>query len=278
MHRGISLAAVLAAALVLPAAQAAPAQAAPAEPASAQQQAPAPPASDEAVYREPQPVVTRDARAVLDRMTAYLNGLDSFTVEAQVSRDETLPFGYKLQNNETARMTVQRPNRMRVDVDGDIKHRSYYYDGTTLTMLAPDEGVYASTPAPATVGEVVNGLLNNGVELPLIDVLRQGFQGSLLEGVRFGLLVGESTIDGVLTDHLAFRQPTIDWQLWVAKNGQPRKLLITTRYEVGDPQYQANLSWTEKPRIPADTFRFTAPKGAREIQFHSMRGTPSAGE
>ena len=196
-------------------------------------------------------VVTDEARLVLDRMTGYLSGLDRFEVTMQGSRDEVLPFGYKLQNNETARMVVQRPNRFRIDVDGDIKHRSYYYDGSTL----------------------LNGLLNAGVELPMIDVLRQGFDNSLLDGVRYGLLVGEAPLEGTVTDHLAFRQPSIDWQMWVAGDGQPRKVLITTRYEVGDPQYQATMRWNLKPRIDAATFAYTPAEGMQEIEFHSTTPT-----
>lgn len=212
--------------------------------------------------------VTPEARAVVERMTTFLQDLERFEVSARITRDETLPFGYKLQNNETTRMTVRRPDRMRVDVDGDIKHRSYYYDGATLTMVAPDEQVFARTQAPATIAEVVDDLLDAGVELPLIDVLRQSFTGDLLQGVRFGLRVGESKVDGVSTDHLAFRQPSVDWQIWVAKDGQPKKILITTRFEVGDPQYQAILDWKLNPKHDARTFSFKPSKDTLEIPFH----------
>lgn len=220
--------------------------------------------------------VTDEARAAMRRMTTFLNGLERFEVTMQGSRDEVLPFGYKLQNNETARMVVQRPNRFRVDVDGDIKHRSYYYDGATLTMVAPDEGVYARTQAPDTIRSVVSGLLNAGVDLPLIDVLRQGNEGTLLEGVRHGLRVGETPLDGTMTEHLAFRQPTIDWQMWIASDGQPRKLLITTRYEVGDPQYQATMRWNLAPKIDATTFAYVPADGMQEIRFLDEAPVPAA--
>ena len=103
----------------------------------------------------------------------------------------------------------------------------------------------------------------------MIDILRQAADKSLVKNVRMGVLVGESVIDGVTTDHLAFRQPDVDWQIWVAKNGQPKKFLITTRYEVGDPQYQAVLDWNTTPKISASTFTFTPPSGAREIPLLS---------
>ena len=45
----------------------------------------------------------------------------------------------------------------------------------------------------------------------------------------------------------------------------PCKILITTRYEVGDPQYQAVLHWNLKPKLTSSTFAFAAPEGATEI-------------
>ena len=221
------------------------------------------------VARQPEGGVTAEAQAVLDRMTATLNSLKRVSVSADITRDELLTFGYKLQNNESARMWVEKPNRLRLELKGDIKHRTYVYDGSKLTMVVPDLNIYAETAAPDTLAELVRTLLAAGVEMPLIDMLYHGTAGSLTEDVRAGLVVGDSTVDGVLTDHLAFRQPLVDWQLWVEKGAQalPRKLLITTRYQVGDPQYQAILRWDLKPNIGATTFTFVPPADATKIPY-----------
>jgi hypothetical protein len=212
--------------------------------------------------------ITPAAQAVLDRMAATLNSQKRYAITAHVTRDEVLPFGYKLQHNETARMWVESPNRLRLEVAGDIKNRTFVYDGAQLAIYAPDHNVYSTTAAPNTLRELVNVLLDAEVEMPLIDMLYQGNAGNLTEDVRVGIVVGDSQVDGVATDHLAFRQPDVDWQLWVEKGAQalPRKLLITTRYEVGDPQYQAILKWDTKPAIDANSFVFVAPAGATRIE------------
>ena len=212
-------------------------------------------------------VLTPEARAVLDRMAATFQGMKKYAVTASITRDEVLSYGYKLQNTESARMWVDGPTRLRMEVEGDIKHRSYYYDGAKLTMYVPDLNVYAVSPAPGTIGDLVEVLLDAGIEMPLMDMLYQGHTGNLADSVKIGLVVGESEIDGVRTDHLAFRQADVDWQLWVQKgaNALPRKLLITTRYAVGDPQYQALLRWDLNPKADAKSFAFVAPAGAVEI-------------
>jgi len=239
-------------------------------PASAQD-ANANAAAERAALLDTSTVITPEAQAVLDRMTVSLKSLQRYSVTANITRDEVLSFGYKLQNTETARMWVDSPKRLRLEVEGDIKNRTYVYDGTQLTMFVPDLNVYAETAAPGTLGELVGMLLDAGVEMPLIDFLYHGNAGSLTEDVRVGLVVGESEVDGVATDHLAFRQPNVDWQMWVEKGKQalPRKMLITTRYHVGDPQYQATLRWDLKPNIDAKSFVFVPPSGATKIPYNN---------
>lgn len=213
--------------------------------------------------------ISPEAKAVLDRMQASFKTIKRFELSADITRDELLAFGYKLQHSESAKMWVDAPKHFRLEVNGDIKNRIYVYDGSQLTMSAPDLNVYATTPAPGTLGELVHSLLDAGVEMPLIDMLYEGNVGSLTDDVRVGVLAGDSMVDGVATDHLAFRQPEVDWQLWVEKGQQalPRKLVITTRYAVGDPQYQAVLHWDLAPKMDDKSFVFVPPSGATKIPY-----------
>ena len=218
----------------------------------------------------PAQMISPEAKAVLDRMTTYLRSLKTFQIESYPSRDEVTALGYKVQNNEHSIVTVSHPNKLRSVVTGDIRNRTYIYDGAKLTIYSPEDKVFARVDAPDSTAKLIGGLLNAGIEMPMIDVLYQANAGTLTEDVRGGLLVGETMIDGVACDHLAFRQATIDWQLWVEKGARPlpRKILITTRYEVGDPQYQATMKWNLQPKIDSSTFVFTPPEGVKEIPFN----------
>ena len=224
--------------------------------------------------------ISPEAQAVLDRMTATLRGLEAFTIEADGTRDEVVAYGYKVQNNETATLSVQRPNRLRAEVRGDLRDRSFVYDGSKIAIYSGDHNVYTSTPASTNLEGLVGGLLDAGVELPLIDVLYQGFAGTLTDAVRGGILVGPSMVDGVKCDQLAFRQANVDWQLWVGQGERalPRKIVITTRYVVGDPQFQAVMRWNVNPKFGAKTFVFTPPKDAREIPFLDAAALQEGGQ
>jgi hypothetical protein len=238
---------------------AAPAAAAPAEPAAGWPK--------EEVLRFDS-AITPEARAVMERMKSALHASQRYSVSAQISRDETLSYGYKLQHNENATMLLELPNKLRVDVSGDIKNRAYYYDGSQFTIYAKDLNVYAKKPVSGNLHDFVERLLDEEVDMPLIDLLYNAAQGDLLDDVRVGKVVGETEIDGESVTHLAFRQPEVDWQLWVSNGAQalPRKILITTRYEVGDPQYQAVMRWNLQPKFTASDFNFVPGKGVTQIK------------
>lgn len=223
----------------------------------------------------PQPamdsMVSTEAQAVLDRMTEFLRTQSAFTIDSVSTRDEVIAFGYKLQRQETATVTVRRPDGMRASVRGDLGERSFVYDGRQLTMYSPDDLAFARVAAPGTLAELIERLRGIGVDLPLVDVLYNATSGTLAEGARGGVLVGTSLIDGTPCDHLAFRHGQVDWQIWV-QQGEipvPRRIVITTRYEYSAPQFQATLRWNLSPRVGAKTFAFDPPKDAVEITLEN---------
>lgn len=213
--------------------------------------------------------VSPEAQAVIDRMTNYISGLKTYSVENWSSRDEVVAFGYKLQHNEHGVTTIQLPNKLRSEIEGDVRNRTFVFDGSNIVMYSPDDAVFVKTAAPDTLGKLIDGILDAGIEMPMLDMLYQSYKGGITGNARGGVLVGDATIDGVDCDHLAFRSPSFDWQIWVEKGARPlpKKFLITTRFEVGDPQYQALMRWNLQPKIEQSTFEFTPPAGVTQIPF-----------
>src|SRR5258707_1098243 len=77
-----------------------------------------------------------DAMAALAKMGASLRGLQSFAVHADVTQEEVLTTGQKLQFGSTVDVKARRPNAIRMDVASDRKTRTLYYDGKTATLFS----------------------------------------------------------------------------------------------------------------------------------------------
>lgn len=217
------------------------------------------------------PPISGDAQAAMDRMTSALRALGTFSVTGHTTRDEIVAEGYKLQHNETVSMVVGRPDRMRVEATGDLGDRTFVYDGRQLAIHSVQDRAYVRVAAPPTLEVLLGNALAAGIEMPLVDVVYHAVSGTLLDGVRGGALVGDSTVEGVACQQLAFRQGEVDWQVWIEKGERalPRRIVVTTRHELGQPQFQATLDWNLKPRITPATFKFDPPAGSVELEFES---------
>jgi hypothetical protein len=206
----------------------------------------------------------------LKTMGAYLRTLKIFTVRSDTAIDEVLDTGQKVQFGGTVEYRVRAPNRLRADIHSDRKQRQYFYDGKTLTVWGPRNRYYASVPASGSIGQLVQvAEQKHGVELPLSDLFLWGTDQAGLDDIRSATYIGPARIGGLDTDHYAFRQQDVDWQLWIERGRTPlpRKLVITTLQEPSQPQYVAVLKWDLAPKLDDAVFRFVPPKDARRIVF-----------
>jgi hypothetical protein len=166
------------------------------------------------------------------------------------------------------------------DATGDTLNRAAWYDGRTITVLDKENNVYATLEAPATIDATFDKLQDDyGVVLPLADLLYADPYAVLTAGVTYGRYLGIHLAAGVPCHHLAFSQPTIEWQIWIDAGDKPlpRKLVISYVDEPGEPQYSATIRrWTLDTKVPDGLFTFEAPEGALKIDAQAMK--PPAAE
>jgi hypothetical protein len=79
--------------------------------------------------------------------------------------------------------------------------------------------------------------------------------------------VGAEKINGQDTKHYAFRQPGVDWQIWITAGDKPMpvRVVLVANDDPARPQFEANLTWDTAPQFDADTFVFAPPPGAKAI-------------
>ena len=213
------------------------------------------------------PAATRLLKAATD----FLAGQKQFSVETRNTLEVVLTSGQKIQFGNAARMSVQRPDRMRAERTGDLVHQEFVYDGRSLTLHNPTEKVYATTAAPGTLEEMLDFARTSlDIVAPAGDLVYRNAYDILMTDVTQGFIVGKGIVEGVRCDHLAFRAPHVDWQIWVQEGAQPlpRKLVITTRDLENAPQFAVTVTkWNTKPNFGARTFSFTPPAGAKKVDF-----------
>ena len=212
-----------------------------------------------------------EAGRLLKRMTDYVGGLPQFGLDTSQSIEVVLVSGQKIQFTSAARMVLQRPNKLFAERVGDVVSQSFFFDGKSLTLFNPDDGFFATVPAPGTIDAMLDFARDSlDVIAPAGDLITTDAYARLMAGTTAGFVVGKSTIDGVRCDHLAFRGYGVDWQIWIEDGARPlpRKYVISTVDVVGAPQFEVMMrNWTTSPDVSPKQFQFTPPPGATEVKF-----------
>jgi hypothetical protein len=214
------------------------------------------------------PLREPEAIAALERMGAHLRTLTSFAIAGDVTSEEVLETGQSISFTGAIDLVAQRPNRLRANLDSSRKRRQYFYDGRTLTIWAPRQGFYSTVEAPATIHEMLNTASDRlDLVLPLHDMFQFGVSPELTSRVTSGFFVGVEAVDDQKCEHYAFRQPDVDWEIWIREGEQPLPCMyrITNLADPSRPDYIVRLDWDTAPEITDETFTFVAPEGADRI-------------
>lgn len=220
--------------------------------------------------KEAKSAISEEASAALMRMGQALRA-DEFSFQVRTIRDYTDQNGQPLHIFHTMKVTVHRPNRLLVEVNGDDGSHKLVFDGKAAVIYSATENKYASIPVPEGT---IEGMLKEavgrlGVDFPLADFLSEAPNKAFLTGVTSGGIVNTVTIDGAPYDHLFFSQPPgIELELWLSKNEPvvPRRLIVTYRSLPGQPNFIAEFSDWNFNIHPADAeFAFQPPAGAQQV-------------
>lgn len=215
------------------------------------------------------PVRDADALAALEKMGAALRALDGFGLEADTSTEYVADDGQKISVDGTVAYRVRMPDRFVVQVANDRQQRDFHYDGKSLVIWSPALKYYTVVgPVPGTIPELVAQAAGQGVEFPLADLFLWGTERAPLDSLTSAYRVGPSKVDGEAVDHYAFRQPGVDWQVWISRaTSLPAKLAITSLSDPAQPSYTARLRWDTRGGGTDATFAFDPPAGASRVEF-----------
>ena len=217
------------------------------------------------------PALDPDAAAALDRMGAYLRTLKNFDIHVESSSDTILNNGQRIQLDRTVDYAVQMPNRLTARLEGPQGVVNATYDGAAFTVAGQD-GYYAQAPMTGSIGNLLSKAYTAyGIDFPLQDLFRWGDASSVTEKPTEGFKVGSAKVGGVMADHDAFRQPGVDFQIWIDQGDKPlpRKMVITSLEDAAQPQYTALVNWKLNPGRTDSQFTFKPAPGAKQIRFRS---------
>jgi hypothetical protein len=212
----------------------------------------------------------RDPKVLLERMQAEIAKLDSFVLSGDAYADASLGAGQIIEHSYDARMIVRKPSELRMTNRNSEYTAEIFIENGVLTVFNTGRNFYAKKPVPDGFQDAIDFALNDlEIKAPLLELITQDFASLVsAEGVSVEYL-GTSLFRGEVHDHIAIRGPEVDMQIWIAAEGPPlpRKMALSSKWEVGAPRFVTFLSWDTDPTFSSDAFSFVPPDGATEINF-----------
>jgi hypothetical protein len=209
-----------------------------------------------------------EAKAAIERMGTYLRSLTSFEVVAEGYSEEVLDDGEKITFPGKLTYQMVAPNKLFAEISNDRKQRRLYFNGEKVTVYAPRVNYYADFDFKGTIREMMAAADDKySVDFPLQDLFLWGKPETPMP--TSGFWVGPERVGDVKVDHYAFRQPGVDWQVWIAQGDKPlpMRIVMTNTDDESRPQYGARLSWQPDITITSDRFTFVPNDKAARIKI-----------
>ncbi len=215
------------------------------------------------------------AIAPLKRMSQTLADASAFSFRSRTIFEVPAENGQFITMFSTGEVTLKRPNKLRAELRGSAPHLDFYYDGESVSAFAPGPEFTSTKSAPDTIDAMLAGLQEEtGIRFASLPLLKSDPYGVLTRGLLSAISVGRTEVDGALCDHLAFRSPGVNWEIWLEANeaALPRRMAITFTDVANFPRTMVEYSgWNLHPLFLTDSsFVFRKPQGAKEIPFASV--------
>jgi hypothetical protein len=224
-----------------------------------------------AAEESPNPRLEQKALDELKRMSAALGAARALTVRTSSTVEVPAKTGQFITLFATSEIALERPNKLRARVTGEVPNFDFTYDGSTVAAFAPNNNVYSVSKAPGTIDAMLPFIeKETGIRFASAGLLFSDPYAELTKGLTNAVVVGSDTVQGELCEHLAFRAPGLNWEIWIESGSSalPRRLVITYTNVANFPRSLVEFShWNLHPWLQESSFDFKKPAGAKEIAF-----------
>lgn len=216
--------------------------------------------------------------SLVKKMSDRLAEAKSFSVSTEEMHERRKGEG-KVEVRFSRDVVVRRPDGMAFTLRGEEREASGAYDGKSFTLVWPHEKAWARVKMPATIDGMLDRVAERfNVAMPVGDLLYSSPYDVLMSPDTTGRIAGRETIEGLDCDHLAFTHEKVDWEIWIARSGDPVpcKLAITTKGRSGPLTSEVTFSnWNLAASAGDEAFAARVPEDYERIMMLA-RNTTSA--
>jgi hypothetical protein len=217
------------------------------------------------------------AKDLFKAMSDYLAAQKTLSLDFNSMLEIVSKEGQKIGLASSGTISLSRPDKIRATRHGGFADVELVFDGKTVSLLGKNANIYGQVNAPGSIDDLVDTLRDKYHRpVPGADLLMSNVYDQLMPQVTEVKDLGSGVINGIECNHLAFRTPDVDWQIWIAQGDRPYPCLyvITSHKVAGDPQYSLEIrNWKTGSDVAADDFSFKPPADAKQGDLSKLVNT-----
>ncbi len=204
----------------------------------------------------------------------YLGKLQMFSIDAVTTNEDEFQNKMLVTYTHWVHIDLQRPDKLHISVDGDLKERDFYLDNGHFTIYDKALGYYGSLQLSGNINAALDDLFEQyDIKTALANVLYSDLYKRIppkQEGYYFGL----SYVGDTVCHHIGFANDVEEIQFWIKKGDRPliRKFIVIDKTETFLPRSGTILYWNLTPHFDKKVFEFIPPENAREIPIETKIG------
>jgi len=215
--------------------------------------------------------VDQEAVTTLKRGLGYLSGLDQFQVQTLNTYEDLLNNSIRVDYETSGYVTVDRPDKIRIERYGLEMHQLFYFNGNEFTLHNPYEKVYASEAHAGNIKEMFHLVRDTyGLSAPSADLIYPNTFELLMQNVNGAKVIGKEMIGEIMCDHLLFTRPNVSFQIWISDSEPflPRKYVVTDTSTSHLFSYSTLMTnWNVLPKLSDSMFKYAPTDGTHKIIF-----------
>lgn len=218
---------------------------------------------------------------VLMGLASYLQSAKSFksTVSLQVNTEME---GMKQEISAVYELAAEKPNKLALRYVKGMTGNTVVCNGKKLYIYALSLNRFEEREAPKLVEQLAEGVGPMAGNMLFVDnLLVNDIYAAIMDGVESATYIGKELVEGVDCDHVRFVQDQFDWDMWVSSGPKPVVIQVLSDMaksfsgmtgEQAPPKGAKMMvlnrfsGWVVDGVLPADTFEFTPPPGARKTE------------
>ena len=212
---------------------------------------------------------TPEASGILMKSYRFMGKLKQFSIDAITTNEDMYADKMLVTYTHHIHMDVMRPNLLHIELNGDIKDRSYYINDGHFTVYDRHTNYYGMLDVPKKIDHALDHLFEKfNIKTSLANILYTDLDKRIAPKTK-GYYFGISDVKDTPCHHIGFVTPTQEFQVWVATGEQPviRRFTVIDKTETVRPRSSTVLKWDLNPDFKPESFVFEKPKGAAKINI-----------